>query len=53
MTNQRICDYCKKVIDLGLDYYKLQRITHEGKRQLYTSGGHLCIECYSKITGKE
>ena len=50
MTNQKICDKCKVIILPKFDYVKLQIVKHEGKKQEYMGVGHLCLDCFTKIT---
>ena len=50
MTNQKLCDRCKKPIEKGNDYIKLQKITHTGKQLQYLGVGHLCLVCFEEIS---
>lgn len=46
----RFCDQCQKEIRSGQDYYKVCIQKHEGKRQILTHAGDLCLSCWNKNT---
>lgn len=52
MTNQKICDKCKSIIEPKSDYIKLQKIVHKDKRLEYIGVGHLCLNCFKELGEK-